>query len=105
MGLAAGGRAERRLPTGQVLYALGVTGRDGQDPSVRRAWGYLLASQAEDGSWAVPTAAISVSTRPPRVSRTDEVYTYWGTAWATIGLLRTLPGDAEVPLPSAASKP
>jgi hypothetical protein len=40
----------------------------------------------------VPTAALSVSADPARVARTDAVYTYWGTAWAAIGLLRTLPG-------------
>jgi hypothetical protein len=89
--LRGAGRSDA-FATGQVLYALGVAGRDGQDPSVRKAWGYLLAAQAEDGSWGVPTAALSVSADPARVARTDAVYTYWGTAWAAIGLLRTLPG-------------
>jgi hypothetical protein len=100
--LRKAGRSDA-LATGQVLYALGVAGRDGEDPSVQRAWGYLLAAQAEDGSWAVPTAAVSVSTAPARVVRTDAVYTYWGTAWAAIGLLRTLPGDAA-PRPSTDSR-
>jgi hypothetical protein len=91
--LRKAGRSDA-FATGQVLYALGGAGRDGEDPSVRKAWDFLLASQAEDGSWGVPTAAVSVSADPRRVVRTDAVYTYWGTAWAAIGLLRTLPGDA-----------
>jgi hypothetical protein len=32
--------------------------------------------------------------RPARDRKTDEVYTYWGTARATLGLLHTLPAEA-----------
>jgi hypothetical protein len=71
--------------TGQALYALGLLGRDGNDPIVRRAWDFLLRTQDKDGSWQVPQEA--VNTR----HRGLNVYTYWGTAWATIGLLQTLP--------------
>ena len=71
--------------TGQALYALGRVGRDGTDPSVGRAWGFLLRTQGEDGAWQVPQEALN--TRPRKLN----VYPYWGTAWADIGLLRTLP--------------
>ncbi len=73
--------------TGQALYALGLLGRDGNDPVVRRAWEFLLRTQDEDGSWQVPQDAVNV--RP----RSLNIYNYWGTAWATIGMLQTLPAD------------
>jgi hypothetical protein len=28
------------------------------------------------------------------IKKMDEIYTYWGSAWAAIGLLRTLPPGA-----------
>jgi hypothetical protein len=73
--------------TGQVLYALGLLGRDVNDPVVGRAWGFLLRTQDHDGSWQVPQEAINTR------ARSLNVYTYWGTAWATIGILQTLPGS------------
>ena len=54
----------------------------------------LMEWQQPDGSWKVSTASFHATTGKPRVARTDEVYTYWGTAWATIGLLHTLPPPA-----------
>jgi hypothetical protein len=70
--------------TGQALYALGILGRDGNDPVVRQAWEFLLRTQDEDGSWQVPQEAINTRRRGLNV------YNYWGTAWATIGMLQTL---------------
>jgi hypothetical protein len=71
--------------TGQALYALGILGRDGNDPVVSRAWEFLLRTQDKDGSWQVPQEAINTR------HRSLNVYTFWGTAWATIGMLQTLP--------------
>jgi hypothetical protein len=71
--------------TGQALYALGLMGRDGNDPVVRRAWEFLLRTQGADGSWDVPQEAVNTRRRGLNV------YTYWGTAWAAIGVLQTLP--------------
>jgi hypothetical protein len=70
--------------TGQALYALGLLGRDGNDPVVRRSWEFLLRTQDEDGGWQVPQEAINTR------RRSLNVYNYWGTAWATIGMLQTL---------------
>ena len=77
--------------TGQALYALGLLGRDGKDPVVSRAWEFLLRTQEKDGSWQVPQEAINTRRRGLNV------YNFWGTAWATIGMLQTLPAAEHSP--------
>ncbi len=77
--------------TGQAMYALGLLGRDGDDPVVSRAWEFLLRTQDKDGSWHVPQEAINTRRRGLNV------YTFWGTAWATIGMLQTLPAEDHSP--------
>jgi hypothetical protein len=77
--------------TGQALYALGLLGRDGKDPVVSRAWEFLLRTQEKDGSWQVPQEAINTRRRGLNV------YPFWGTAWATIGMLQTLPAADHSP--------
>jgi hypothetical protein len=77
------GEPSDALATGQTLYVLGRLG-GGVDPQpVRRAWDFLVRTQREDGSWKVP----STKAKP----KDDSMSSYWGTAWAAIGLLRTLP--------------
>jgi hypothetical protein len=76
--------------TGQALYSLALSGHGGKDPVVRRAVDFLLRTQDQDGSWQTPQEA--VNTRPRKLN----IYTYWGTAWATIGLLQTLPLPNEL---------
>ena len=71
--------------TGQVLYALYIDGHGPNDPSITRAVEFLMQTQQKDGSWQVPQEAINTR------HRNLNVYNYWGTAWATIGLLQTLP--------------
>jgi hypothetical protein len=80
-------RSGDAFATGQALYALGKTGLDGADPSVGRAWDFLLRTQTSEGGWHTPQEA--VNTRPRKLN----VYDHWGTAWAAIGLLETLPAD------------
>ncbi|HSI63204.1 MAG TPA: hypothetical protein VLE43_08790, partial [Candidatus Saccharimonadia bacterium] len=80
--------------TGQALYALGSTGSDGSDPAVGHAWRFLIQTQGKDGSWEVPQKL--VNTRDRKLN----VYTFWGTAWAAIGILQTLPATGS-PLPPA----
>ncbi len=75
--------------TGQALYALGFVGQNGQETAVRRAWEFLLQSQEKDGRWEVPQEAIN------RGPRKLNVYTYWGTAWAVIGMLQSLPAGPD----------
>jgi hypothetical protein len=73
--------------TGQSLYALGKAGRTGDDPVVRRAWKFLLDRQRPDGSWYAPT-------KKP-TNKDNPIAVYWGSAWATIGLLNTLPDNPK----------
>jgi hypothetical protein len=74
--------------TGEVLYALNVAGMKCDEPAVRRAVKYLLDTQQRDGSWHAVSREDFVPGRPAKVSA---VTVHWGTGWATIGLLRTLP--------------
>lgn len=76
--------------TGQTLYALSLSGLPAADPAVARARRYLLKTQGEDGSWSVPPEAFSASTGA-RLKKLEPIYRYWGSAWAVIGLLETLP--------------
>jgi squalene-hopene/tetraprenyl-beta-curcumene cyclase len=84
--------------TGQALYALsdvlGVAGSEAGSPSgsapMQRGRDYLLRSQEPDGSWPVSPRAISSATNEGRLTRLTPIYQYWGTAWAVIGLKRTL---------------
>src|SRR5206468_4012989 len=61
--------------TGECLYCLGVMGLGGGDPAVRRAWGYLLATQHKDGSWDALSRS-AFSTKPEKI---NEVTIHWGT--------------------------
>jgi hypothetical protein len=78
------------LTTGQVLYALGTIGRGSADPGVANAWQYLLRTQQPDGSWLVPWLAFNVENKKDH-REGDRVFSYWGTTWAVLGLLYTLP--------------
>src|SRR5262249_48573569 len=84
--------------TGQSLYALCLAGGGDEKvkAAVERACKFLLTKQEKNGSWTVPSTAFHPpSSKPGRDKRTDAVYTYWGTAWATLGLLHTLPVAAK----------
>jgi hypothetical protein len=78
------------LTTGLAIYVL-AKARAGVDSSVfRDARKWLLASQQSDGSWLTPAKNFTKSIDPKRLIVRDEIYHYWGTAWAVIGLLETL---------------
>jgi squalene cyclase len=78
------------LTTGLAIYVLAKV-RSGDDASVfREARKWLLTSQQSDGSWLTPSKYITKPADPQRMKVRDEIYHYWGTAWAAIGLLETL---------------
>jgi hypothetical protein len=76
------------LATGQTLYALSVSGLPIDADTIVRAREFLISSQEADGYWLVPADRIRHRAGNERL---DEIFSYWGTAWATIGLLSTLP--------------
>lgn len=73
--------------TGQALYALSLAGVSNTRPEVRRGVDFLVSTQQPDGSWKmVPRAT------PERPASKNLVpITFFGAAWGTIGLLRSLP--------------
>lgn len=73
--------------TGEVLYCLGLMGLGEKDAGVKKAWKYLVRDQQQDGWWDCKTREL-FSTKPDTVRNTS---VHWGTAWATIGLMQTLP--------------
>ncbi|MBL8830421.1 MAG: hypothetical protein JNM18_25835, partial [Planctomycetaceae bacterium] len=85
------------LTTGQVLYGLGKLGRKGQDPHVQRAWSYLSKTQLENGSWSIPWLTFMIENNKDHTDG-DKVFSYWGTTWAALGMMNTLP---DSPLPKA----
>ncbi|MDB5339873.1 MAG: Ankyrin [Planctomycetaceae bacterium] len=69
------------LGTGQALVALTSAGVPTESPAIVKAWGFLIKSQKPNGSWEVMS----------RAYQAPEFSSYMGTAWATLGLVRTLP--------------
>lgn len=79
------GEKSDALATGMGLYALLQTGAAETDHAVQNAVAFLLKTQNKNGSWTVNGTKANKQRSP------QETATYWGTAWATIGLLQTLP--------------
>lgn len=75
------------LATGMALYAL-VKSNEAtsvRNEALEKATRFLIETQREDGSWAVK------GTKEKKKNKVEETAVYWGTAWATIALLETLP--------------
>ncbi|MDB5338758.1 MAG: hypothetical protein JWN70_4377, partial [Planctomycetaceae bacterium] len=77
--------------TGQSLWALSFAGLKPDRPEIGRAVAFLVSTQREDGSWPMTSRNHPgvVSTRNP--IRNPMPITYFGSAWATIGLVRSVP--------------
>lgn len=73
------------LGTGMSLYALARAGVDRSDPMITAAQRFLLTSQQENGSWEVK------GTKANKQKRVEETAVYWGTTWAALGLMASLP--------------
>ncbi len=81
------GAASDAYATGQALYMLSLAGLKRDRAEVRRGVAFLVATQKEDGSW--PMTPRSHPGATPANNRVP--ITYFGSAWATLGLLRSLP--------------
>lgn len=75
------------LATGMSLYALvkSPEANSQREAVVQRAIRFLVETQREDGSWAVK------GTKEKKKGKVEETAVYWGTTWAAIALLETLP--------------
>ncbi len=78
------------LTTGLAIYVLAKIRARDDASAFRDARKWLLAAQQSDGSWLTPAKHFTKTTDPKRLLVRDEIYHYWGAAWATIGLLETL---------------
>jgi len=85
------------LATGQVLYVLQENAADPSTANaIARAQHWLLQTQRADGSWPIDITHISQIDRsgPAKAKSFKDatgIYTYWGSSWATIGLLQGVP--------------
>jgi squalene-hopene/tetraprenyl-beta-curcumene cyclase len=73
--------------TGQALYFLGLAGVKPDRAEIRRGVSFLVATQKDDGSWPMTSRA-----HPGETPMKNPVpITYFGSSWATLGLLRSVP--------------
>lgn len=73
--------------TGQALYFLSIVGVPADHPAIRKGVGFLVANQKPDGSWPMKSRA-----HPGEKPMTNPVpITHFGSAWAALGLMRSLP--------------
>ena len=79
------GQESDALATGQVLYALREIKLDTSHKSALAAQAWLVKSQQANGTWKVK------GTKANKKDKFEETAIYWGTAWAAIGLSRSLP--------------
>lgn len=82
------GAASDAYATGQALYALALAGVKPDGVGVRRGVAFLVATQKEDGSWPMAQRAHPGATP----GKNAVPITYFGSAWATLALLRCVPG-------------
>lgn len=76
--------------TGLAVFVLANVCAGEAAAEIQAARSFLLTTQQPDGSWHTPSKNISNTTDPERLQARDEIYHYWGTAWATLGLLESL---------------
>lgn len=87
--------------TGQALYALSVAGMTRERREIQAAVSFLVDNQKPDGSWPMTPRA-----HPGKNPAKNAVpIIYFGSAWATLGLLRTMPPAREDLQEQRAPKP
>ena len=83
--------------TGQALYALTVAGVASCDAAVKKGQAFLVKTQRPDGSWPMTSRPMKPGDQG---SKNLSPITHAGTAWGTIGLVRSAP---KAPRKSAAA--
>jgi hypothetical protein len=79
--------------TGLSLYILSGQKSEGVEKAVRRGQAFLSKTQQPDGSW--PMTSRSAEPTGPGPAGDLRPIRYFGTAWATIGLVRSTPTNDE----------
>lgn len=76
--------------TGQALYVLNLAGVKNDREEIERGLAFLVANQQEDGSWPMKSRA-----HPGATPYKNPVpITYFGSVWAMLGLMRSVPQAA-----------
>ncbi len=75
--------------TGQTLYALSLAGYTADQPEIKRAIDFLVATQTPDGSW--PMISRSTPDGSPGGAKLLTPITCAASSWATLGLARLAP--------------
>jgi hypothetical protein len=75
--------------TGLALYVLSEPEAEGVADAVRRARAFLIRTQRPDGSWLMNSRPAAPPGPDP--ARNLGPIRYVGTAWATMGLVRSSP--------------
>jgi hypothetical protein len=84
------------LATGEALYLLQRWPGDGSAAAVERGQAWLMNHQRDDGGWSIDITRISkIDRSPPAKAKSFKdatmIYTFWGSAWATLGLVQHFP--------------
>jgi squalene cyclase len=79
--------------TGLCLFVLSAQKAEGVEQAILRAQKFLSETQQSDGSWPMSSRAAE-PTGPGPAGDLGPIR-YFGTAWATIGLVRSSPTDTE----------
>jgi hypothetical protein len=77
--------------TGQALYALTVAGVGPGDTAIRKGQAFLVKTQKPDGSWPMTSRSVNPPGKPDKGARNLSPITHAGTAWGTIGMVRSAP--------------
>jgi hypothetical protein len=83
--------ASDAFATGQALYVLSLAGYTQEQPAVRRGVEYLIAAQAEDGSW--PMISRSTPDGRPGGATLLTPITCSAASWAVLGLSHCVPKE------------
>ncbi len=75
--------------TGQTLYALALAGYTAEQPEIKRAIDFLVATQLPDGSW--PMISRSTPDGSPGSSKLLTPINCASASWATLGLAGLVP--------------